>query len=76
MFCDNIVFKHPVALIYLLYTYFCLKCNLFSIHPSSCLHVSSAYGHHQVLSILLKLLHWKDRWAKCVESQGAYFEGD
>jgi hypothetical protein len=19
---------------------------------------------------------WKDRWAKCVESQGAYFEGD
>jgi uncharacterized protein (DUF2267 family) len=19
---------------------------------------------------------WKDRWAKCMESQGAYFEGD
>jgi hypothetical protein len=19
---------------------------------------------------------WKERWAKCVESQGAYFEGD
>jgi hypothetical protein len=53
----NIVFKHLVALMYhVFHIYFCLKCNLLSSHPSSTLHVSAVYGHHQVSSILLKLL--------------------
>jgi hypothetical protein len=37
--------------------YFRLKCNPLSGHLSSSLQVSATYGHHQVLSILLKLLH-------------------
>jgi hypothetical protein len=41
-----IVFKHPVALIHLLYTYISIW-----NHPSSSLHVSATYGHHQVLAI-------------------------
>jgi hypothetical protein len=54
----NIVFKHPVALIYhIFYIYFRLKCNLLCSHPYSTLHDSAAYGHHQVSSSLLKLLH-------------------
>jgi hypothetical protein len=54
----NIVFKHPVALIYYLFhIYFRLTCILLSSHPSSTLHVSAVYGHQQVSSILLKLLH-------------------
>jgi hypothetical protein len=54
----NIVFKHPGALIYnLFHIHFRLKCNLLSSHSSSTLHVSAVYGHHQVPSILLKLLH-------------------
>jgi hypothetical protein len=52
----NIVFRYPVALIYIFYTYFRLKCNVLYSHPSSSLHVSTVYGHHQVLSVLLKLL--------------------
>jgi hypothetical protein len=36
---------------------FRLKCNLFSSHLSSSQHGSSVYGHYQVLSNLLKLLH-------------------
>jgi hypothetical protein len=53
----NIEFKHPVALIYnLFHIYFRLKCSLLCSHPSSTLHVSAVYGHHQVSSILLKLL--------------------
>jgi hypothetical protein len=55
----NIVFKHPVALVsHLFYIYFSLKLNLLSSHPSSKLHDSAVYGHHQVPSILLKLLHF------------------
>jgi hypothetical protein len=37
--------------------YFLLKRNLLFYHPSSSLQVSTAYGHDQLLSILLKLLH-------------------
>jgi hypothetical protein len=52
------VFKHFVALIYhLLHIYFRLKCNLVSSHPSSTSYVSVVHGHHQVSSILLKLLN-------------------
>jgi hypothetical protein len=36
--------------------YFHFKCNLLSSHPSSSLHVSVVYGHHQVLSYLLKIV--------------------
>jgi hypothetical protein len=43
-----IVFKNPVALIY----------HLFHIFPSPSQHVSDAYGHRQVSSISLKLLHY------------------
>jgi hypothetical protein len=54
----NTVFKHPVVLIYhLFYIYFCFKCNLLSSHPSSTLHILAVYGHHQVSSVLLKLLY-------------------
>jgi hypothetical protein len=54
----KIVFKHPVALIdHLFHIYFRLKRNLVSCHPSSTLHVSAVYGHHQASSILLKSLH-------------------
>jgi hypothetical protein len=54
----NIVFKHPVALIYhLFHIYFHLKCNLLSSHPSPTLHILAVYGHRQVSSIMLKLLH-------------------
>jgi hypothetical protein len=41
----------------LVHIYFLLKCNLLSSHPSSSLNASAAYGHHQVLPTLLKLLH-------------------
>jgi hypothetical protein len=41
----------------LFHIYFRLKCNLLSSHPTSSLHVLAVYGHHQVSSILLKLLH-------------------
>jgi hypothetical protein len=51
----GIVFKHPVALIYhLIHIYFRLKCNLLYSHPSSTLHGSAVYSHHQVSSDLLK----------------------
>jgi hypothetical protein len=54
----NILYKYPAALIcHLFHTYFNLKCNLLSGHPSSTLHVSAVYDHHQVSYILLKLLH-------------------
>jgi hypothetical protein len=54
----TIVFKHPVALIYhLFHICFRVKCNVLASHPSSTLHVSAVYSHHQVSSILLKLLH-------------------
>jgi hypothetical protein len=54
----NIVFKHHFALTYhLFHIYFRLKCNLLSNHPSSTLHGSAVYGHHQASSVLLKLLH-------------------
>jgi hypothetical protein len=54
----NIVFKLPVALIYhLFHIYFRLECNVLHSHSSSELHGSAVYGHHQVSSILLKLLH-------------------
>jgi hypothetical protein len=55
----NNVFKHPAVLIYnLFHIYFHLKDNLLYSHPST-LHGSAirVYGHHQVFSILLKLLH-------------------
>jgi hypothetical protein len=54
----NIVFKHPVALIF--HIYFRLKCNLLCSNQSSTLLGSPVYGHNQVSSIpssLLKLLH-------------------
>jgi hypothetical protein len=54
----NIVFTYPIALIYhLFHIYFRLKYNLLYSHPSSTLHGSAVYGHHQVSSISLKLLH-------------------
>jgi hypothetical protein len=54
----NIVFNSPVALTHnLFHIYFRLKCNLLSSRPSSTLHVSAVYDHHQISSILLKLLH-------------------
>jgi hypothetical protein len=51
----NVVFKHPVALIY--HIYFRLNSNVLHSHPSSTLHGSAVYGHYQESSILLKLLH-------------------
>jgi hypothetical protein len=54
----NNLFKNPVALIYhLFHIYFRLKYNLLSSHRSSTVHCSAVYGHHQVSSILIKLLH-------------------
>jgi hypothetical protein len=54
----NIVFKHPVELVYnLFHIYFSRICNILPSHTASTLHVSAVYGHHQVSSILLKLLH-------------------
>jgi hypothetical protein len=54
----NIVFKHPVTLIcHLFHIYFRLKYILLYSQPSSTLHVSAVYGHYQVSSVLLKLLH-------------------
>jgi hypothetical protein len=52
----NIVFKHPVALIYhLFHINFRLKYKVLNSHPSSTLHGSAAiYSHHPVSSILLK----------------------
>jgi hypothetical protein len=45
----NIVFKHPVALIYhSFHIYFHVECNLLHSHPSSTSHISAVYGHHQV----------------------------
>jgi hypothetical protein len=41
---------------HLFYIYFHLKCNLLYSHPSSTLHVLDVYSHHQVSSLLLKLL--------------------
>jgi hypothetical protein len=41
----------------LFHIYLCLKCNVLSSHPSSSLHVSAVYGHRQISSVLLKLLH-------------------
>jgi hypothetical protein len=53
----NILFKHPLALIYhLFHIYFSLKCSSLPSHPSATLHVSAVHGHHQVSSIFLKLL--------------------
>jgi hypothetical protein len=53
---SNVVFKHPVKLIYhVFHIYLRLKCNLLYSHPSSTLHGSDVYGH-QVSSVLLKLL--------------------
>jgi hypothetical protein len=64
----NIVLKHPVALIYhLFHIYFRLMCILLSSHPSSTLHVSAIYGHHQVSSILLKLLHCMSKFCIACE---------
>jgi hypothetical protein len=51
-FCMNKLLQLTFA-----HIYFRLNCNLLYNHPSSSLHVSAAYSHHQVLSILLKLLH-------------------
>jgi hypothetical protein len=42
---------------HIFHIYCCLKCKLLSSHPSSSPDVSAIYGHHQVSSILLKLLH-------------------
>jgi hypothetical protein len=54
----SIVFKHPVGLMCnLFHIYFRLKCNLLYSRPSSTLHGWAVYGHHQVPSILLQLLH-------------------
>jgi hypothetical protein len=62
-FLINILFKYPVALIHhLFHIYFRLKCNLLSSHPSSTLHGSAVYSHHQVSSILLKLLHYMSKF--------------
>jgi hypothetical protein len=47
------------CLLSFVHIYFHRKCNLLSSHPSSSLHVSAVYGHHQALSVLLKLLHSK-----------------
>jgi hypothetical protein len=45
----NIVFKHPVAITYnLFHIYFHLKFNLSYSDPSSTLHSSVVYDHHQV----------------------------
>jgi hypothetical protein len=44
-----------------LHIYFRLKCNWLSSYPSFSLHVSAAYCHHQVVSILIKLLHFTYR---------------
>jgi hypothetical protein len=46
---------------HLFHIYLHLKCNLLSSHPSSSLHVSAVYGHHQVSSVSLKLLHCMSR---------------
>jgi hypothetical protein len=65
----NIVFKHPVAFIYhLFHIYFRLRCSLLSSHPSSSLHVSAVYDHHQVSSILLKLLHSMSKFCVACKS--------
>jgi hypothetical protein len=65
----NIVFKQPVALIYpLFHIYFSLKCNFLSSPPSSTLYVSAVYGHHQVFSILLILLHCMSEFRIACES--------
>jgi hypothetical protein len=54
----HVVFEHPVALIYnSFHIYFRLKCNLLFNDPSTSLYVSAVYGHHQISSILLKLLY-------------------
>jgi hypothetical protein len=45
----------------LVHTDFRLKCKVLSTHPSSSLQFLSVYGHHQNLSILLKLLHCKSK---------------
>jgi hypothetical protein len=54
----NIVFKHPVTLMYLLYTHISvLNATYYLVTTSSSLHVLTVYSHHQVLSVVLKLLH-------------------
>jgi hypothetical protein len=65
----NILFKHPVALIYhLFHIYFLLKYNLLVyIQPSSTLYVSDIYDHHQVSSTLLKLLHCMSKFCIACE---------
>jgi hypothetical protein len=65
----NVVFKNPVALIYdLFHINFRLKCNLLSSHPFFKLHVSVIYGHHQVSSVLLNLLHCMSKFHIACES--------
>jgi hypothetical protein len=53
---DRMATVIDVLLFHLFHTYFSLKCNLFSSPLSSSLNVSFVYGHHQISSILLKLL--------------------
>jgi hypothetical protein len=56
-YISNIIFKHPVVVIYhLFHTYFRLKCNLLYSHFSTSLHRSAVYYLHQVCSFLLKYL--------------------
>jgi hypothetical protein len=45
---SNILFKHPVSLMYLLvYIHFRLICNILSCPTSLSLHVPAVYGHRQ-----------------------------
>jgi hypothetical protein len=61
VFSSNIVFKHPVALIYhLFHIYFHLKCNLLSSHPSStcfgCIRPSSGvFCHAKIVALYLAM---------------------
>jgi hypothetical protein len=41
-----------------MHIYFRLKCNVLSSHPSSTLHVSAVYGHHQGIVYLAKNVAW------------------
>jgi hypothetical protein len=63
MFCMFVSVVGPF-----LHIYFCFKCNLLSNHPSSWLHVSATYSHHQMLSVLLKLLHCMSKLCIMCES--------
>jgi hypothetical protein len=54
----NNAFKHSIALtLNVFHIYFRLKCNVLHRHISSTLHGLAVHDHHQVPSILPKLLH-------------------